>query len=172
MRNAVPITALLSAGASATAPCAYADNNRLNKSVVDNVYVIQRQAGCTNQLRVDPQLQLAAQWHTVNVLNNRALDGDVGSDGSTVQSRAASAGFSGAVAETVAINPALAISGIELVNQWYPDPAIMQNCDDFTQMDVWSENSIDRTVVAAVYETGKPRFEVFSSASSTKSATR
>lgn len=60
------------------------------------------------------------------------------------------------VQQTVAINPALAISGIELINQWYYDPtalAAMQNCSN-TQMGVWSENSLDRTVVVAVY--GQP----------------
>ena len=54
--------------------------------------------------------------------------------------------------ETVAI----AISGIELLNQWYYDPAvmaIMQNCAN-TEIGVWSENSLDRTVVVAVY--GRP----------------
>jgi hypothetical protein len=101
-------------------------------------------------------LQLAAQWHTDDVLNDRALDGDIGSDGSTVQARAAAAGYSGVVAETVAINPALAISGIELLNQWYYNPAylaIMQNCAN-AEIGVWSENSLDRTVVVAVY--GQP----------------
>ncbi|HXO52554.1 MAG TPA: CAP domain-containing protein, partial [Mycobacterium sp.] len=70
--------------------------------------------------------------------------------------RANAAGYRGAVAETVAINPALAISGIELINQWYYNPAylaIMQNCAN-TEIGVWSESSLDRTVVVAVY--GKP----------------
>jgi uncharacterized protein YkwD len=132
---------------------AQADNHRLNGSVVSNVYTAQRQAGCTNDLTVSPQLQLAAQWHTDDVLNNGALDGDIGSDGSTVQSRALAAGYSGPVAETVAINPALAISGIELINQWYGNPAylaIMRDCRH-TRIGVWSANSIDRTVVVAVY---------------------
>ena len=60
--------------------------------------------------------------------------------------------FVGTVAETVAINPALAISGIEILNQWYYRPdymAIMSNCAN-TQIGVWSENSLDRTVVVAV----------------------
>jgi len=99
---------------------------------------------------------LAAQRHTDDVLNNRALDGDIGSDGSTAQDRAAAAGFRGSVAETVAINPALAISGIEILQQWYYNPAdlaIMQNCA-YTTMGVWSENILDRTVVVALY--GQP----------------
>jgi hypothetical protein len=53
----------------------------------------------------------------------------------------------------VAGNPALAISGIELINQWYYNPAylaIMANCS-YAQIGVWSENSLDRTVVVAVY---------------------
>jgi uncharacterized protein YkwD len=120
------------------------------------VYTIQHQAGCTNDLKINPQLQLAAQWHTDDVLNNRALDGDIGSDGTTVADRANAAGYRGTVAETVAINPALAISGIEILNQWYYDPAdmaIMSNCAS-TQIGVWSDNSLDRTVVVAVY--GQP----------------
>jgi hypothetical protein len=132
------------------------NNKRLNDGVVANVFTVQHQAGCTNDVKVNPQLQLAAQWHTGDVLNNRDLDGDIGSDGSTPQSRAEAAGYQGKVAETVAINPALAISGVELLNQWYYNPAyfaIMSNCAN-TQMGVWSENSLDRTVVVAVY--GQP----------------
>jgi hypothetical protein len=91
------------------------------------------------------------------VLNNRNLDGDIGSDGSTPQDRANAAGFRGQVAETVAINPALAINGIEILNQWYYHPdylAIMQNCAK-TAIGVWSENTLYRTAVVAVY--GEPR---------------
>ncbi len=137
-------------------PTAHADNKRLNDAVVANVYTIQHQAGCTNDVRTNPRLQLAAQWHTIDVLNNRSLDGDIGSDGSAPQDRAQAAGFRGKVAETVAINPAIAISGIEILNQWYYNPAdlaIMSNCAN-TNMGVWSENSLDRTVVVAVY--GQP----------------
>ena len=137
-------------------PAANADNKRLNESVAVNVYTIQHQAGCNTDLKINPQLRLAAQWHTNDVLNNRALNGDIGSDGSTVQDRANAAGFKGIVAETVAINPALAISGVEIMNQWYYRPdymAIMANCAN-TQMGVWSANSLDRSVVVAVY--GQP----------------
>jgi uncharacterized protein YkwD len=138
------------------APQAHADNSRLNNSVAANVYTVQHQAGCTNDVKVNAQLRLAAQWHTDDVLNNRTLDGDIGTDGSTVQDRANAAGYHGTVAETVAINPALAISGIEIINQWYYDPAdmaVMSNCA-YTQIGVWSENSLDRSVVVAVY--GRP----------------
>ena len=154
-------TVLLSTTTVLAMPAARADNDntlipnnsRLNKSVVSNVYTVQRHAGCTNTLNVSPQLQLAAQWQTEDVLNNRNLDGDIGSDGSTPPDRARAAGFTGPVAETVAINPALAISGIELINMWYYDPndyAIMADCAN-TLIGVWSENSLDRTVVVAVY---------------------
>jgi uncharacterized protein YkwD len=146
----VPMTAVL------LAPVAHADNKRLNDGVVANVYTVQRQAGCTNDVKKNQQLQLAAQWHTNDVLTNRGLDGDIGSDGSTPQDRANAAGFQGKVAETVAINPALAISGIEILNQWYYNPAylaIMKDCTN-TAIGVWSENSLDRTVVVAVY--GQP----------------
>lgn len=138
------------------APSAHADNKRLNNAVVENVYTIQYQAGCRNDIRMHPQLQLAAQWHAEDVLNNRSLDADIGSDGKTPQQRAEAAGFRGTVAETVAINPALAISGVELLNRWYYNPAylaIMQDCS-FTTIGVWSVNSLDRTVVVAVY--GRP----------------
>jgi hypothetical protein len=132
------------------------NNKRLNDAVVSNTYTMQHQAGCTNDVHPNRQLQLAAQWQTHDVLTNRSLDGDIGSDGSTPQSRAGAAGYKGRVSETVAINPALAISGNELINQWYYDPAyhaIMSNCAN-TQIGVWSENSLDRTVVVAVY--GQP----------------
>ncbi|MBJ7337492.1 MAG: CAP domain-containing protein [Mycolicibacterium sp.] len=144
-------------GTTVIAPHAHADNSRLNNGVMANVYTVQHQAGCTNDLHVNPQLRLAAQRHTDDVLANRALDGDVGSDGTTPQDRASAAGFRGVVAETVAINPALAISGVELINKWYHDPAslaIMQDCAN-TEIGVWSANSLDRTVVVAVY--GHPR---------------
>ena len=152
-------------GAALTTPAARADNDdntlipnnkRLNDSVVSNVYTIERQAGCTNDVKVNPQLVRAATWHTDDVLNNRNLDGDIGSDGSTPQDRANAAGFHGNAAETVAINPALAISGVEILKQWYYNPAymaVMSNCAN-TQIGVWSENSLDRTVVVAVY--GQP----------------
>lgn len=125
--------------------------------MVANVYTMQRQAGCSTDIKINPQLRLAAQWHTNDVLRNRSLNGDIGSDGSTPQNRAEAAGFRGIVAETVAINPALAISGMELINSWYHDPAyhaIMSDCGN-SQIGVWSENSLDRTVVVAVY--GKPQ---------------
>lgn len=157
MRYRLPaVAALVAAGTVVGSPPAHADNARLNNGVVANVYTVQRQAGCSTDIRKNPQLQLAAEWHTNDVLNNRALTGDVGSDGSTAQGRADAAGFRGAVAETVAINPALAISGIELIKQWYYNPpyfAIMSDCGN-TQIGVWSANSLDRTVVVAVY--GKP----------------
>ncbi len=141
----------------ATAPPAAADNKRLNDSVVVNIYTLQHQAGCTNDVVKNPQLQLAAEWHARDVLGNRTLEGDIGSDGSTPQERARAAGYTGTVAQTVAINPALAINGIEILNQWYYDPAdyaIMSNCAN-TQVGVWSENSFDRSVVVAVY--GRPQ---------------
>jgi hypothetical protein len=154
--GAVALALVAALTVTATNPRAYADNRRLNNSVVINVYTIQHRAGCTTDVKINPQLQLAAQQHTDDVLNNRELDGDIGSDGSTAQDRANAAGFHGKVAETVAINPALAISGIEILNQWYYNPAylaIMQDCGN-TLMGVWSENSLDRTVVVAVY--GQP----------------
>ena len=148
-------SALLGAGAVAM-PAAHADNSRLNDSVAANVYTIQHNAGCTDDVRINLQLQLAAQWHTDDVLNNRDLNADIGSDGSTPQARAQAAGFRGKVFETVATNPAVAINNLDILNQWYYDPAdyaIMSNCAN-TAIGVWSDNSLDRTVVVAVY--GQP----------------
>lgn len=163
---ALPAAVVMAAGPALGTPVAQGDNDNntlipnnkgLNDGVVANVYTVQHQAGCTNDVRINPQLQLAAQWHTRDVLNNRNLDADVGSDGSTPQDRANAAGFHGPVAETVAINQSLAISGNDLINRWYHDPgsfAIMSNCAN-SEIGVWSENSPDRTVVVAVY--GQPQ---------------
>jgi uncharacterized protein YkwD len=157
-RVSVSVAAVMVVVAAAlplAAGTARADNTRLNNSVVANVYTVQHQAGCTNDVRMDARLQAAAQRHVDDLMANRNLFGDTGSDGSTVVDRARASGFPGAVAETVATNPAIAISGIDILNQWYYDPtdlAIMQDCTH-TRMGVWSENSIDRTVVVAVYGT-------------------
>ncbi|ODR04096.1 hypothetical protein BHQ15_17560 [Mycolicibacillus koreensis] len=155
-RTVITLSAVVGLGLLAGAPAARGDNKRLNDGVVANVYTMQQQAGCTNDVRINPQLQLAAEWHTRDLMNNRNLDGDVGSDGSGPQERANAAGFHGQVAETVAIHPANAISGVDLINRWYHNPtdfAVMSNCAN-TQIGVWSENSMDRTVVVAVY--GQP----------------
>jgi hypothetical protein len=166
MRSSVAVPAVLAAaafvGSTALAglvpPNARADNRRLNDGVVANIFTAQQQAGCPHdmKIKIDPKLRLAAQWQTDDVLNNRALDGDIGSDGSTVADRARNAGYAGAVAETVAINPALAINGIEILNQWYYRPdyhAIMTDCSN-VDIGVWSANSLDRSVVVAVYGKG------------------
>ena len=149
----VPAVVVVAVGAVVGMPIAHGDNKRLNDAVVANVYTIQHQAGCTNDVTIIPQLQRAAEWHARDVLNNRDLNGDIGSDGSTPQDRADAAGFQGRVAETVAINPALAISGVELISRWYDNAAylaIMSDCAH-THIGVWSENSFDRTAVVADY---------------------
>ncbi|NOP95839.1 CAP domain-containing protein [Mycolicibacterium fortuitum] len=145
---AVPISAAI------WTPAAHADNKRLNDSVIANVYTVQHQAGCTNDIAVNFQLQQAAERQAKDMMANPDLNGDLGSDGSTPQMRAEQAGYlGGPVAQTVAINPALAINSVELMNLWYNDPAakqIMADCAN-NQMGVWSENSLDRTVLVAVY---------------------
>src|SRR5258708_31979297 len=139
----------VTAGVLLGAPVAHADgdnntlipnNHRLNDGVIANVYTIQHQAGCKNDVRRNPQLQLAAQRHALDVLNNRNLDGDIGSDGSDPQAPAKAAGFPRPVAETVAINPAFAISGVRPINQWYSNPgyiAIMSDCTN-SPIGVWA----------------------------------
>lgn len=152
--SALAVCAALAICSVVSSPVASADNKRLNDAVVANVFTVQHQAGCTNDVTINPQLQVAAERQARDMLTNRDLDGDIGSDGSTPQTRAQEAGYAaGPVTQTVATNPALAISGIELINQWYYDPAsyqIMANCAN-NEMGVWSENSPDRTVVVAVY---------------------
>lgn len=139
-----------------SAPAAQADGQKVNASVVSNVYTVQHQAGCTNNVLVDKRLLLAAEWQTKDMMANRDLTGYLGSDGSTPQSRGDAAGFRGKVFQTVAINPALSINNLDVINQWYYDPAayaIMADCKN-TRIGVWSENSLDRSVLVAVY--GQP----------------
>jgi hypothetical protein len=146
----------IAVGPLIAAPVASADNSRLNNGVVVNVDTTKKHAGCTTDLHINPQLRAAAQRHTIDVLNNRGLDGDIGSDGSTVQDRARDAGYHGTVAETVAINQSFAINDLDVMGNWYSRPdyyAIMSNCAN-TQIGVWSENGPNRSVVVAVY--GQP----------------
>ena len=138
------------------APEAHADNQRLNNSVFVNISTAQKQNGCTTSPRLDGRLVDAARRHALDVLNNTNINGDDGSDGSTPASRAHDAGFAGKTAETVAVNPALAISGVEILNQWWndtPSRQIMQDCGN-EAIGVDSESSLTRTVVVAVY--GQP----------------
>lgn len=155
LRRCLPAAVAL-LGTALAAPVAHADNKRLNSAVVNAVYNLQHQAGCTNDVIRNNALTLAAEWHAEDMINNRNINDDTGSDGSTPQDRANAAGFHGKAAETVAINPAMAISSLELVNQWYYNPddmAIIRDCAN-TAIGVWSDNSLDRTVVVAVY--GQP----------------
>lgn len=152
----LPAAVILTAATALAMPTVHADNKRLNDAVISGVYTTQHRAGCTNDVISNNALTLAAQWHADDMLGNRNINDDIGSDGSTPQDRANAAGFRGKVAETVAINPAIAISSVELFNQWYDNPdylAIMRDCAN-TTMGVWSVNSLDRTVVVAVY--GQP----------------
>jgi uncharacterized protein YkwD len=148
---------IVALGALSAAPLAYADYNRLNNGVAESVYGIKHQAGCTTDLKMNPALNQAAQWQADDLLNNRNLDGDIGSNGSTAQGRAQAAGYRGTVAETVAILPAMSINGIDILGNWYYRPdyfAIMSNCAN-TQIGVrTSTNGLDRTVTVAVY--GQP----------------
>jgi hypothetical protein len=137
-------------------PPANADNKRLNESVFVNIYTAQRENGCSTEPKLDGRLVEAARRHTLDVLYHPEVDGDIGSDGSTTQDRANGAGFVGKASETIAINPALAISGIEILSQFWNNPAyqaIMKDCSN-TAIGVWSENSLARSVVVAVY--GQP----------------
>jgi hypothetical protein len=159
--SALPTLLAVGAGIVALAvvtptPVANADNLRLNQGVITNVDTIKKQAGCKTDLKLNLQLQAAAQRHADDMLNNHDLDGDVGTDGSTVQDRARAAGFNGKVAETVATIGSLAINGIDIMGNWYYRPdymAIMSDCGN-TAIGVWSDNSFNRSVTVAVY--GQP----------------
>ncbi|MGB8387974.1 CAP domain-containing protein [Mycobacterium sp.] len=155
----LPVAVILCGTGALAAPAAYADNKRLNSAVVSAVYTLQHQAGCTNDIIRDNALTLAAEWHADDMINNRNINDNNGSDGSSPQDRANAAGFHGKAAETVAINPAMAISSLDLVNQWYYNPddmAIIRDCAN-TAMGVWSDNTLDRTVVVAMYGQPAPR---------------
>ena len=147
------LTAII--GAAVTTPAASADNRRLNDSVAVNIYTAQKQNGCQTETRLDGHLVEAARRHTLDMLNDPDVNGAIGSDTSTPQDRARDAGFVGAVTETEAVNPSLAINGIDILSQWWWDPpsrAAMQDCSH-TAIGVWSENSLNRSVVVAVYGT-------------------
>ena len=155
-RCALTLVLLAGLSVAAATPSAFADNKRLNNSVFVNIYTAQKQAGCPTESKVDGRLVEAARLHSLDIVNNPGLNGDLGSDGSTPQDRANGQGFVGKVSQTVATNPALAINGIDILGQWWWDPparATMQDCAN-TAIGVWSENTLSRSVVVAVY--GQP----------------
>lgn len=137
-------------------PTAQADNKRLNDNVFSQIFAAHRMNNCATDPRLDGRLVDAARRHAQDAVADPTINADVGSDGSLPATRASDAGFLGKVTETVAINPALAISGTEVLNQWWQDPpsrAAMQDCSN-TAVGIWSENSLARSVVVAVY--GQP----------------
>ena len=149
-------TAVACGIAVCSAPQAHADNTRLNKSVYQAVYKLQNDAGCAIDIRINPKLRLAAEWQAKDMIDNPSIDGDIGSDGSTAQDRATRAGYNGAAVETVAINPSLAINNLDVIRQWYYRAdyyGIMTDCRN-VDIGVWSENSLSRSAVVAVYGQG------------------
>lgn len=129
---------------------ALADNRRLNDGVVANVYTIEHQRGCINEVKINPQLQLAAQWHANDLLNNRTLDGDIGSDGSTVQDPGQRCGVQGGDGRHQS-DPGHQRGGDH--NQWFYRPDYIGDQVELCkhQHRGWSENNLDRSVVVAVY---------------------
>ena len=81
------VSANVGASVGTSAPAA-ADNTRLNNSTFTNIYTMQRQAGCTTDPKLDGRLVDAARRHALDAVNNPAINADLGSDGSTAQSRA------------------------------------------------------------------------------------
>lgn len=154
-RTCTLLAVLAVTAGTVAAPVAHADNTRLNNGVFVNIFTARRQNGCLSDPKLDGRLVDAARVQADDLLNNHDLNGDIGSDGSTPQSRGQAAGYVGKIDETVAINPALAINGIDVLGQWYGDPVlwgIVRDCSH-TAIGVWSENSLDRSVVVAVYGT-------------------
>ena len=74
------------------------------------------------------------------MINNRNINDDIGSDGSTPQDRANAAGFRGKAAETVAINPVISISSLD-------DMAIIRDCanTDGPNVELLGQNARDFT---------------------------
>ncbi len=123
----LPVAVILWATGALAAPHAHADNKRLNSAVVSAVYTFQHQAGCTNDVIRDNALTLAAQWHADDMINNRNINDDTGSDGTSPQDRANAAGFHGKAAETVAINPAIASAVSNWSTSGTPTPTIWRS---------------------------------------------
>ena len=90
----LPIAVLLSGAGAWAAPAAHADNKRLNSAVVSAVYTLQHQAGCTNDIIRDNALTLAAEWHAEDMINNRNINDDIGSDGINAPGSRQRRGFS------------------------------------------------------------------------------
>jgi hypothetical protein len=131
---------------------------------VANVYTIQKRAGCDGTygtpntgIKINPEAAIgrpvahrrrAEQPRPGRRHRLRRVHG---------RRPARAAGYAGTVEETVAINPALAISGVEILQQWMGRPdymAIMSDCGN-VDIGVWSENLVpDRSVVVAVYGKG------------------
>jgi hypothetical protein len=103
---ALPVSAALTAGLpfgrQRRMPTTAAERKRLRQHLHRAAPVRLRIGTTAGRRLVD-----AARRHALDVLNNRDVDGDIGSDGSAPQDRANATGFVGKVAETVAINPAL-----------------------------------------------------------------
>jgi hypothetical protein len=116
--------AVIVVSAVAVAPAVQSDEERLNYGVVAEMHTVQHQSDCATGVFVHPQLRLANQWNTDDVLTNRNLYGDIGSDGTTQQDRANAARFGGVVAKAAAIYPALAISGCELISGTATPPTL------------------------------------------------
>jgi hypothetical protein len=57
------------------------------------VYAIRHQAGCTNDVELNPAPWQSARWHTDDGFNGREPCGDTGAYDSTGQSRASAAGY-------------------------------------------------------------------------------
>jgi hypothetical protein len=65
------LPAVVVAAATAGAPPANADNQRLNNGVVANVYTVQHQAGCAGDVKINPQLRLAAETASIAASSSR-----------------------------------------------------------------------------------------------------
>ena len=83
----VPPAAMLLAGPVLAAPTAHADRTAQQRRRLRRLHVA-APAGCTNDVIRATRSTPAAQWHADDMINNRNINDDTGSDGSTPQDRA------------------------------------------------------------------------------------
>ena len=108
-------------------------------------------------IRMIPPLGLAAQRYARDLVSHPELGRPDRLDGSTPQSRSAAAGYPGRSARPSRSMRHWPSTPRDAITQWYHDPAawaIMSDCAN-TAIGVWSENSLDRSVVVVV-TAGRP----------------
>jgi hypothetical protein len=135
-------------------------NARLNDGIVADGSPFSTKPGCTNDIEINPPLQLAAQWHTDDVLNNRALDNDIGSEGPHHNSGPTPPDSAATCPKPYhqprpgdqrhRDSPPVVLQPRRFRRHVPPGSTDSLDCAN-TVVGVWLENSLDRPVVVAVY---------------------